>query len=138
LTAATHIADKCVVADRRTVLVVEDDGTIRRAIAEMLIDEGYSVAAVGDLRSALVALQRHGITAMVLDWRLVDDTAEPVLEHLSRTESETAVVLVSAAVECAATASRYGVPFVRKPLDLDMLPAAIERAITEGRRARLA
>jgi DNA-binding NtrC family response regulator len=120
------------VSERQTLLVVEDDGTIRGAVADLLIDEGYSVVAVGDLRAALVVLQRHAVTAVVLDWRLVDDTAEPILEHLARNRSSTAVVLVSAAAECAAIAMRFGVPFVKKPLDLDALPNVIGDAIRRG------
>lgn len=123
-------------AERHTLLVVEDEGVIRRSIAELLGDEGYSVVAVGDLRSALVVLQRHLVSAVVLDWRLVDDTAEPILEHLARNESSTVVVLVSAAAECAAIAQRFGVPFVKKPLDLDGLPGVVARAIGDGRAPR--
>jgi DNA-binding response OmpR family regulator len=126
-----------VVADRQTLLVVEDDGTIRRAIADLLNDEGYSVAAGGDLRAALLVLQRHPITAAILDWRLVDDTSEPILHHLARTNSSTAVVMVSAAAECAATAARFGVPMIRKPFDMNELPRAIADAIRNGRAPRI-
>jgi DNA-binding NtrC family response regulator len=125
------------VADRQTLLVVEDDGAIRQSIAELLVDEGYSVVAVGDLRSAFLVIQRHVVTAVVLDWRLFGDTAEPILEHLARTESSSAVVLVSAARECAAVALRFGVPLLHKPLDLELLPGVIERAVREARFPRL-
>jgi DNA-binding NtrC family response regulator len=125
------------VVERQTLLVVEDEGTIRRTIADLLIDEGYSVVAVGDLRSALVVLQRHSVTAVVLDWRLVDDTAEPILEHLARVGAATAVVLVSAAPECAATALRYQVPFIKKPMNLEVLTAVLGRAIRDGSSPRL-
>jgi DNA-binding NtrC family response regulator len=123
--------------ERQTLLVVEDEGTIRKTIAELLSDEGYSVAAVGDLRSAIMILQRHDVTAIVLDWRLADDTAEPILEHLARGNSSTVVVLVSAAPECASTAARFGVPHLKKPLELEALTVALQHAIRDGRTPRL-
>lgn len=94
------------------------------------------MAAVGDVRSALLVLQRHDVTAAILDWRLLDETAEPILAYLAGATSSTAVVLVSAAAECAVSAARFNVPFVKKPLDLDQLPDVISSAIRDERVPR--
>ncbi|MBI2390933.1 MAG: response regulator [Deltaproteobacteria bacterium] len=115
-----------------SLLLVEDDGAIRTTFADLLTDEGYAVVAVGDLRSAIVALRRQPVTAAVLDWKLENETAEPLLQHLAREGAATAVVLVSAAREAAAIASRFRVPFLRKPLDLTELTNTIGHAIRAG------
>jgi two-component system, OmpR family, response regulator MprA len=49
------------------VLVVEDDGPIRRMLERTLAAEGYSVSSVGDGGSALAAVERSVPDLVVLD-----------------------------------------------------------------------
>lgn len=123
-------------SSRRSVLIVEDDGAIRRAISDLLSDEGYSVVAVGDVRAARLVLARHEVSAVVLDWCLENDTAEPILRGLAASGAPVAVVLVSATPEGAGIARKFSVPFVRKPLNVAELGGVVEGAIARGVRVR--
>jgi two-component system response regulator MprA len=49
------------------ILVVEDDGPIRRMLERTLAAEGYRVSGVGDGGAALAALERHTPDLLVLD-----------------------------------------------------------------------
>lgn len=121
----------------RSLLIVEDDGVIRRTLCELLHEEGFSVVAVSELRAALVIVRRHPVAAVILDWRLEHETAEPVLDLLAREQLPVAVVLVSAAPEASAVADRYGVPFLAKPLDLEELSRTLAMAIRDRRTPRV-
>src|SRR5437868_5918037 len=55
------------------ILVVEDDPGSRRALANALEDEGYTVAAVGTVAAALIALSEEPLPQLiVLDMMLPD------------------------------------------------------------------
>lgn len=122
----------------RSLLIVEDDGVIRQTLCEVLRDQGFSVVAVSELRAALVIVRRHPVAAAILDWRLENETAEPVLELMAREQLPIAVVVVSAAREAKDVADRYAVSFVAKPLDLDELSTTLATAIRDHRTPRLA
>ena len=65
---------------RRTVLMIEDDDTIRAAIKRMLEGEGYGVLAAADGSELTSVLSDSAIDLIILDvmlpdvdgWRIVD------------------------------------------------------------------
>ena len=65
------------------VLVVDDHEAIRTSVAELLRTAGYSVLEAEDGESALNALSRHHVGAMVLDLRMPGIDGLKVLETIS-------------------------------------------------------
>ena len=57
------------------VLVVEDDGPIRRMLERTLAAEGYGVSSVGDGGAALAAVEQSVPDLLVLDLGLPGSTA---------------------------------------------------------------
>ncbi|MFF1873532.1 response regulator transcription factor [Streptomyces sp. CB03911] len=55
-----------------SILVVEDDASIRASLIEILTSHGHAVRSVGDGFSALREVTRAGLDAVVLDLRLPD------------------------------------------------------------------
>jgi CheY-like chemotaxis protein len=53
------------------ILVIEDDGRARSALAALLIEEGFDVAQAGNGAEALAALAQPPVVALV-DYRLPD------------------------------------------------------------------
>ena len=49
-----------------TILIVDDDRALRRAIATALTDLGYEAAEAGDGEAALAWLSRHAADAVLL------------------------------------------------------------------------
>ncbi|MFL5389072.1 MAG: response regulator [Myxococcales bacterium] len=115
----------------RPVLVVEDDGDVRDAVAASLRDEGYVVAEAENGRLALDWLQSNADPCLVLLdlWMPVMTGIE--LHALMAQDPRLAavrLVVVSAAGDARAQAQQMGaIAFLRKPLDLHDLLATVER-----------
>lgn len=110
------------------VVVAEDEKDLRDAIAELLMEAGWSVvevSTVAELRAVLSELEPVAIT---LDVNLADDSSETVLAELTTQRRPIAVVLVTACAEAPSIANRYGVELVKKPFDVDDLTTALARA----------
>ncbi|HEX6645001.1 MAG TPA: response regulator [Gemmatimonadales bacterium] len=115
-----------------TILVVEDELTVRRMACRMVRGLGFEVAEAGDGREALRLIrQRETPFALVLT-----DVVMPVMDglELSRvlsTERPGQAVLCMSAYPTTTLAGHHLLPerpFIRKPF----LPAALSAAIREA------
>ena len=117
----------------RTVLLVDDDGELREAIADVLRDEGYALAEAGSAPEALARLRELGRPCVVLlDLVLPPHGGQAVLEELPRLDGgdQVRVIVVSGArgVDREARLSPHQVGFLGKPFDVDELLRLIEQA----------
>ena len=119
------------------ILVVEDDPTIRMAVAEALEDMGYLVETASNGAEALAKVRDDGFAAIVLDlmmpvmsgWEFLDACGDELLA------AGIPVAVATAAHAPGAVASRPAVSAVlSKPFDLDVLEAIVQR-LTARRRA---
>ncbi len=118
---------------RPLVLVVDDDPVIRSTVAELLLDEGYSVEQAGDGWQALQLVQRSTPNAIVLDLMM------PVLDGWAFVDqcrslpdcADVPIVVMSATHGLHETAERLHAMGVRavvaKPFDVDALIAIVQR-----------
>jgi DNA-binding response OmpR family regulator len=115
-----------------TVLIVEDDPSLRLLYEEEFTDEGYRVISASSGEEALEQVGRRRVDAVVLDIRLGGmDGLETMRRILSR-RHDVAVVLNSAYAAFKAdfiswSADRY----VVKSSDLTELKAAVREALLE-------
>jgi two-component system phosphate regulon response regulator PhoB len=82
-----------------TLLVVEDDDTIRETIRDALFIEGFEVLACGDGREALELLQRQGkppYDLVVLDLMLPGMSGLDICRQLRASGDQTPILVVSA------------------------------------------
>ena len=109
------------------VLVVDDEGVIRRALRKMLERHGYTVTEAQDIDTARQALCEDFDVAMI-DVRLPDGEGTELLPDLAQTP---AIVMTSyASVRSAVSAMRAGAfDYISKPFDHDEMLLVIERAI---------
>jgi CheY-like chemotaxis protein len=107
-----------------SILVVDDDSAILELIAQVLIDEGYSVITAGDGRTA-VALARTRLPRLILlDLMMPEMNGWQVIAALKSFNLTRAipVILLSARRDLAETASALGAnAYLEKPFDLDDL-----------------
>lgn len=116
----------------QTILLIEDDDTIREVIQEALQTEGYSVRTAIHGREAL-ALISAGIEPclILLDlmlpvmsgWEFLDI----LRKHSDPTISKLPVIIMSAAGNAALTAVEKAQGYVQKPLDLEVLFKEVEK-----------
>lgn len=115
------------------VLIVEDDADIRRAIAQVIADEGYAVRTAGDGRAALDVLRAPGA---LLPCVVILDLMMPVMDgwtFRAEQQSDTALAHIPVVIltadgggpQKAAALDADGV--LRKPIDLSLLLDTLER-----------
>jgi CheY-like chemotaxis protein len=116
----------------RHVLVVEDDRDIRESLVEVLVDEGYGVAAAADGRQALDLLE----SSRPLPDIILLDLMMPVMngfqfreEQLQKPEFAGIPVLVVTADAHAGAKARAlaAAGFVQKPIKIQPLLDLIEQ-----------
>ena len=114
-----------------TILIVEDDFDVREALAETLRDEGYDVDCAGDGEQALQDLRRGarpGLILLDLTMPRMSGAEFRMVQKVDPKLNGVPVVLLSAdgrMEEKARMLEADGA--IRKPIDLDVLIATIER-----------
>jgi putative nucleotidyltransferase with HDIG domain len=113
------------------VLVVDDEDTIRTALARFLRGQGYDVEVAESGAEALAALKRQRFVVMLCDVRMPEMTGLDVVPRALRLDGDLAILMLTA-VNDAATAtdalSHGAMDYLVKPIELAELQRAVERA----------
>jgi signal transduction histidine kinase len=121
------------------VLVIDDDADTRANLRDILELDGYRVETAGSAREAL---QRDGwpsVSAVLLDRRLPDSSAEEILPRLKQLAPDAAIVIVTgyADLEGAITAIRQGAAdYITKPINPDLIRNRLAHIAEQKRLAR--
>jgi DNA-binding response OmpR family regulator len=112
------------------VLVVEDDSDIAALLCEILENEGYTAAAVGDGDEVTAQLDPRP-DLIVLDLRLSRGDAEEILRSVrARGMGDVPVLLLSAAGDLADRADELGVSaYLAKPFELEQFIVIVRRYV---------
>ena len=119
-----------------TLLVVDDERSLRFSIGEWARDEGYSPLEAASGREALEIARERGIDAVVLDLKLADEDGLRVLRELRDNDPSLPVVMLTGhgTVEQAVRAIQLGAyDFMLKPPDLAHLGLVRVRALEHAR-----
>ena len=120
------------------VLVVDAEPAVREAIETHLVHRGYEVLTAGSGEEALGLLTRQKVGCMLADSRLFGTRSGELLSRSLERDPNLAVLVSSplATVDEAVHYLQYGAfDYVAKPIDLQRLEAALQRALR--RRAEL-
>jgi len=119
----------------RTVLIVDDEASIRRSLEAILRDEGIASITAEDGEGAIQQLSIHHPALVLLDiWMPGMDGIE-TLKRIKEISPETPVVMISghATISTALTATRLGaVDFLEKPLDLTNTLRIVQNILERG------
>jgi PAS domain S-box-containing protein len=121
---------------RGTVLVVEDEASVRIATRRLLERHGYAVLEARHGADAILVWREHGptIVACVTDLRMPEMGGRELVAQLRADRADLPVVYLSGYADRDVADSRDG--FVEKPFTGEALLAALHTAIgQEGRRA---
>jgi two-component system cell cycle sensor histidine kinase/response regulator CckA len=118
-----------------TVLIVEDEDTLRAAVADMLRKKGFLVIEANNGSSALELVRAHRtrIDAMLLDMTLPGVSSRVVFEEARRLHANLKVILTSAYSRQTVDSSFQGLlaeAFLRKPFRLAELVGSLEEALS--------
>ena len=119
-------------ADRASVLLVEDEAPIADVLARSLRARGYEVRLATGGRDALVALTEAVPNVLVLDINLPDITGWEVLRRLSPADRERLPVIVFSAASLAPSRVKEFKPagVLIKPFPIDALTRLIDEVST--------
>ena len=126
-------------AEKETVLVVDDEQTIRISLRGLLEDEGYAVDEADTGEKCLAFFQgaaQQRVDAVLLDVWLPQMDGIEVLKSLKSTHPDVPVIMLSghANIETAVNATKYGAyHFIEKPFSADTLILTLSHALRESR-----
>ena len=114
---------------RASLLLVEDDRDLRRALGEALSLRGFDVYPAADAEAARAALAARRFDAVLTDWCIPGNGAG-VVAAVERHAPGTPVVVLSA-LEPEENALRSPVlrEWLRKPVHVDRLAETLRRVI---------
>lgn len=115
-----------------TILIVDDDRALRRAIATALTDLGHEPAEACDGEAALAWLSRHAADAVLLDLRMPGMDGMDVLRRIRAKPSSPPVAVLTAVPTSDNTieAMRLGAAdHLAKPIGRDGLQALLSRIL---------
>jgi PAS domain S-box-containing protein len=110
------------------VLVIEDDADTRSNLRDILELDGYEVATAASAAEGLSRADWLLLSAIILDRKLPDGTAEELLPRLRALAPDAGVIVVTgyADVEGAIAALRQGAAdYILKPINPDVLRARL-------------
>ena len=120
-----------------TLLLVDDDASVLRAIGDYFERIGYEVWRDGTGEQAMETFQRVRPDVVLLDLHLPDSSGLVVLERLRREGAAVILLTGQGDIETAVKAMQLGAEnFLTKPVDMTHLAAAIARVAEKVRLSR--
>jgi two-component system nitrogen regulation response regulator NtrX len=116
----------------KTVLIVDDDPSIRETVAETLRYEGYETLAASTGAEGLKLAERHRPDVMLLDVKMPGMDGFEVLQRLRATAIGVPVVVISGHgnIETAVQAVKQGAyDFLEKPMERGRLLVTIKNCL---------
>lgn len=115
-----------------SILVIEDDNSLRDVLASFLESEGFSVHSAADAASGLQSFGRHNFDCVLSDFRLPDADGISILKKLREGDKRTPFVLMTAygSIDMAVEALKEGAnDFVTKPFDPVALGSLLRQVV---------
>jgi DNA-binding NtrC family response regulator len=117
---------------RGRILVVDDEPSARHGLEKLLRQEGFSVRVEADGAAALATAEEFRPDVVVTDLRMPKMDGMELLHRLRAQDRDLPVLVATAygEVQSAVAAMRAGADdYLTKPIDIDALVLALERAL---------
>jgi CheY-like chemotaxis protein len=119
-----------------SILVADDDESVRGSVSDILRLEGYAVTEVDDGDAAVQLLETRRFDALVLDNRMAQLDAMTVLTSLE--DPPPAVIMSAHTVDAIGRKDMAvrGIAYLDKPVDPEHLLDAVATVVGRARQAR--
>jgi two-component system, NtrC family, response regulator PilR len=120
----------------RTVLVVDDEASMREFLEILLTTEGYRVLTAPNGRAALEIFEKEGpaLDLVIQDLKMPGMDGIELLRRIKQKSPDLPVVVITAfsSWDNAVEAMRLGsYDYIRKPFDTDVIRSVVQRAIEQ-------
>jgi two-component system response regulator PilR (NtrC family) len=123
-------------AERPSILIVDDEEIVREALEALLVGEGYEAVSAATGGRGLELVANRQFDAVLLDLMLPDRNGLEILDEIRRIDDELPVVMVTAfgTIENAVAATKQGAfYYFTKPFKNDEVVAILRNAIERRR-----
>jgi len=117
-----------------TVLLADDEKTLRENLARVLQEEGFDVIACRDGTEAVRALNNRSVDAVITDLRMPGVSGMDLIDHVRKRAPEAGIIVITAfgEVETAVEAMKKGAQdYICKPLNFDEVIFRVKRLVTQ-------
>jgi two-component system NtrC family response regulator len=118
---------------KQTVLVVDDDNSLRRVMEFTLHEAGYRVVTAEDGETGLAYFNSENPSVVITDIQMPGISGYDLLQKIKAEENECIVIMITAfgTVEQAVNAMKDGAfDYITKPFSNDELVLVVRRALT--------
>lgn len=115
-----------------TILVADDDASVRLVISQTLAQEGYHVRSTNTISALWRWIQAGEGDLLITDVYMPDESIFDMLPQIRRARPDLPIIVISAqsTVLTAAMASEHGAyDYLPKPFDIDKLSDTVKRAL---------
>jgi two-component system nitrogen regulation response regulator GlnG len=115
-----------------TILVADDDASVRLVISQTLAQDGYHVRSTNTMSALWRWIQAGEGDLLITDVYMPDESIFDMLPQIRRARPDLPVIVISAqsTVLTAAQASEHGAyDYLPKPFDIDKLAETVRRAL---------
>lgn len=122
-------------APRATILLADDDASLRRVLEFQLRETGYEVLSAGDGLAALELFTRRDVRCLITDLRMPGLSGLELLRRVQAVNKDVPVIVITAFgdIEIAVEAMRAGAfDFITKPFNREQIQFTIAKALAYG------
>ncbi len=120
---------------RESILIVDDEPSMRMALSESLESCGYEICTSGDGADALDKFHNNSFRAVITDMRMPKMSGMEVLRGIKRISPMTPVIIITGygTVNTAIEAMKEGASdFIMKPFSLEHLESVVKGVVAEN------
>jgi DNA-binding response OmpR family regulator len=121
------------------IIIVDDNPAIREALAEYLLDTGYTVRTAGDGPALDLLLQARPADALILDVNLPDENGYAIASRVREALPWIGILILSAQLKSAPSQTHASIADLQlaKPLEPQVLVQALGEVCALARARRL-
>ena len=119
----------------QTILIADDDDSLRRVLEFQLREAGYEIMSAADGLSALDLFTAHDFDCLITDLRMPKLSGIELLRRVKVIRADVPVIVITAYgdIETAVEAMRAGaLDYITKPFNRDQILLTIEKALSFG------
>jgi DNA-binding NtrC family response regulator len=117
---------------KASILIADDERTIRETVSAILVDEGFDTDMVADGKEALELLSRKNFDLLITDLRMPNMDGLELIKNSMQICPQTSVIIITAyaSIESAIEALRLGAyDYIIKPFNHDDLIMRVKRLL---------